>query len=124
MDHVESYPHRGRRFRVPADEDGEEVAPAGDRAVSYSPSRALSYPAKQEVQRMVKLALGARYRDKEISKEQYTDINRDVSRKLYELVNSATALADQEERERLQSVANDEVQKAITALAVPVAAVE
>ena len=65
---------------------------------------------------MVKLSLGSRYRDKEITKEQYTDINRDVSRKLYELVGDASALADQTEREKWQSVADDEVKRAIVAL--------
>ena len=65
---------------------------------------------------MVKLSLGSRYRDKEITKEQYTDINRDVSRKLYELVGDASALADQAEREKWQGVAEDEVKKAIAAL--------
>jgi hypothetical protein len=65
---------------------------------------------------MVKLALGPRYRDKEINKDQYTDINRDVSRKLYEMVGSAAALADQAEREKWQGVADDEVKKAIAAL--------
>lgn len=65
---------------------------------------------------MVKLSLGARYREKEITKDQYTDINRDVSRKMYDLVGDASALAAQEERERWQNVANEEVQKAIAAL--------
>lgn len=65
---------------------------------------------------MVKLSLGPRYRDKEITKEQYTDINRDVSRKLYDLVGNASALTDSEEREKWQNVANDEVQTAIEAL--------
>ena len=65
---------------------------------------------------MVKLALGSRYRDKEITKDQYTDINRDVSRKLYDLVADVSALADQAERERWQGVAEDEVKKAIAAL--------
>lgn len=81
-----------------------------------SPTRGLSYSAKEEIQRMVKLALGPRYRDKEISKDQYTDINRDVSRKMYELVGDASALADQAERERWQGVAEDEVRHAITHL--------
>ncbi|KAK3718149.1 hypothetical protein LTR37_005264 [Vermiconidia calcicola] len=109
--------HRGRR-RPSADsqhESSEEAPP--DRASSASPSRALSYSAKQEVQRMVKLALGSRYRDKEITKDQYTDINRDVSRKLYDLVRDASALADQAEREKWQGVAEEEVRKAVAALA-------
>ena len=65
---------------------------------------------------MVKLALGSRYRDKEISKDQYTDINRDVSRKLYDLVGDVAALTDQAEREKWQGIADDEVKKAIAAL--------
>lgn len=65
---------------------------------------------------MVKLALGSRYRNKEITKDQYTDINRDVSRKMYDLIHDASALADHEEREKWQEFANDEVHKAITAM--------
>lgn len=65
---------------------------------------------------MVKLSLGPRYRDKEITKDQYTDINRDVSRKLYDLVGDASALTNSEERERWQNVASEEVQKAVGAL--------
>lgn len=64
---------------------------------------------------MVKVSLKPRYADKEIDKDQYTDINKSVSRKLYELVRDATALANQAERERLQGVANDEVAKAVAA---------
>ncbi|KAK0355121.1 hypothetical protein LTR91_013685 [Friedmanniomyces endolithicus] len=106
---------RGRkRETAPDRRDGED--PLGARASSGSPSRNLSYSAKEEVQRMVKLALGPRYRDKEISKEQYTDINRDVSRKMYELVGDASALTDQTERERWQGVAEDEVKKAVSLL--------
>ena len=67
---------------------------------------------------MVKLALGSRYRDKEITKDQYTDINRDVSRKLYESVGDASALADQAERGRWQGVAHEEVRKAVAALSI------
>ncbi|EME84722.1 uncharacterized protein MYCFIDRAFT_88569 [Pseudocercospora fijiensis CIRAD86] len=107
---------RGRRRRELDEREGRDDDSDHQRASSHSPSRGLSYPAKQEIQRMVKLALGSRYRDNQITKDQYTDINRDVSRKLYELIPSATSLADQGERERLQSVANDEVQKAVTAL--------
>lgn len=105
--------HRGRRR--PSQQDSDDSA-RQDRASSASPSRALSYSTKQEIQRMVKLALGSRYRDKEITKDQYTDINRDVSRKLYDLVGDANGLADQMEREKWQGIADDEVKKAITAL--------
>jgi len=65
---------------------------------------------------MVKLALGPRYREKEINKDQYTDVNRDVSRKMYEMVGNASALTDQAGRERWQIVAEQEVKKAIETL--------
>ncbi|KAK3616759.1 hypothetical protein LTR56_025751 [Elasticomyces elasticus] len=106
---------RGRHRESPVGRRGSDGSDHV-RASSGSPSRHLSYGAKEEVQRMVKLALGPRYRDKEISKEQYTDINRDVSRKMYDLVQDASALTDQTERERWQSVAEDEVKSAISFL--------
>lgn len=102
---------RGRRRR-PVQHHSDGV----DRASSASPSRGLSYSAKEELQRMVKLALGTRYRDKEITKDQYTDINKNVSRKLYELVQDASALSGKEQRERWQSVADEEVRKAVSAI--------
>lgn len=106
---------RGRRRRNRERQQEQEGVTSEGRQSSASPSR-LSYSAKEEIQRMVKLSLGARYREKEITKDQYTDINRDVSRKMYDLVGDASALAGQEERERWQNVANEEVQKAIAAL--------
>lgn len=65
---------------------------------------------------MVKLALAPRYRGKEIDKNQYTDINRDVSRRMYDMIGDATALADATERGKWQRVAEDEVSLAIKAL--------
>jgi len=66
---------------------------------------------------MVKIALRPRYLDKTINRDQYTDINRDISRKMYDLVGDASALADQGARERWQKTAADEVQRAINSLA-------
>jgi len=82
----------------------------------------MSYSAKEEIQRMVKLALRPRYLDKTINKDQYTDINRDISRKMYDLVGDASALADQAARERWQETAAEEVQKAVASLAARAAA--
>lgn len=76
----------------------------------------MSYSAKEEIQRMVKIALRPRYLDKTINKDQYTDINRDVSRKMYDLVGDVSALADQGARERWQGMAAEEVQKAVASL--------
>lgn len=86
-----------------------------------SPSRNMSYSAKEEIQRMVKMTLRPRYLEKTINKDQYTDINRSVSRKMYELVGDASALADQGARERWQEMAATEVQSAIDGLAAEAA---
>lgn len=64
---------------------------------------------------MVKAALKPHYQRQSISKDEYTDINRDVSRKLYDMVGDASALSDQRERERFQDVADGEVEKAVSA---------
>ena len=109
---------RGRR-RDHHDSGYDENYHSGGDALS--PSRNISYSAKEEIQRMVKLALKPRYVDKTINKDQYTDINRDISRKMYDLVGDASALADSGARERWQEIAADEVQKAITSLAAQAA---
>ncbi len=66
---------------------------------------------------MVKIALRPRYLEKTIDKDQYTDINRDVSRKMYDLVGDASALADQSARERWQGIAAEEVRMAVARVA-------
>jgi len=90
------------------------------RSKDSSPSRppSLSYSTKAELQRMVTAVLKPKYVKKEVTKEQYTDINRDVSRLLYEKVGDAgaTALAGQETREMWQRMAGDEVETAIRSL--------
>jgi len=64
---------------------------------------------------MVTAVLKPMYLKKEVTKEQYTDINRDVSRLLYEKVGEAgaDALADHETREKWQVMASTEVESAI-----------
>ncbi|KAF2717342.1 hypothetical protein K431DRAFT_288642 [Polychaeton citri CBS 116435] len=109
---------KARKSSPAVDGDGHQTEDedSKNRAAPSSPTGNLSYSAKQEVQRMVKLALGPRYRDKEISKDQYTDINRDVSRKMYDLVGDATALSDHAQRQKWQDHAEAEVRNAIASL--------
>jgi hypothetical protein len=88
------------------------------RSQDSSPSRpTLSYSTKAELQRMVTAVLKPIYLKKEVTKDQYTDINRDVSRLLYEKVGEAgaDALVDQDTREKWQSMATAEVQNAVEA---------
>jgi hypothetical protein len=90
------------------------------RSKDSSPSRAptLSYSTKAELQRMVTAALKPLYLKKEVTKAEYTDINRDISRLLYEKVGGAgaDALADHDTREKWQRMAIDEVNNAIKVL--------
>lgn len=73
---------------------------------------------------MVTVALKPLYIRKEITKDEYTDINRDISRLLYERVGDlgAEALADHETRDKWQKMAHDEVDSAVNALHIDGAA--
>ncbi|CAI6334749.1 unnamed protein product [Periconia digitata] len=89
------------------------------RSKDSSPTRppSLSYSTKAELQRMVSAVLKPLYVKKDITKDVYTEVNREVSRSLYERVSDAgpAALADQATRAKWQEIANDEVQSAIKA---------
>ena len=76
----------------------------------------MSYSTKTEIQRMVKAVLGPRYRNDEVTKDQYTDINRDVSRLMYDKVGDAEGLADQDGRDKWQKFATDEVERLVEAI--------
>jgi hypothetical protein len=67
---------------------------------------------------MVSCALKPHYRNKTISKEEYTTINRDISRKLYEQIGDFEALGV-EGRAKWERVAGDEVDRAVTRLQGP-----
>jgi hypothetical protein len=86
--------------------------PAATSPKSSGPG-ALDLRAKTEIQALVKAALKPHYRDKRISAAAYTRINRDVSRRMYELVGAATmGVAD---KERWTGVAEEEVAAAVSA---------
>ncbi len=65
---------------------------------------------------MVSAALKPLYLAQQLNKDEYTDINRDVSRLLYDRVGDAQALSDTKERRHWQQVASVEVQNAVKAL--------
>ncbi|KAL1605101.1 hypothetical protein SLS60_004644 [Paraconiothyrium brasiliense] len=91
------------------------------RSKDSSPNRStsLSYSTKRELQLMVTAVLKPMYLKKEVSKEEYTDINRDISRLLYDRVAEAgtDALASQGIRDKWQKIASNEVDNAVKALA-------
>ena len=81
-----------------------------------SPTRAtMSFSAKAEIQQMVKAALKPFWHRGEVAKENYTYVNRVVSRLLYDKVGDVAAL-DQIAKEDWGKVAADEVEQAIQAL--------
>lgn len=86
------------------------------RSLDTSPVRAnMSLSAKSDVQKMVSTALKPYYKNQEVSKDQYTDINRNISRMLYEKVGDAGIL-DNDARESWEKIASEEVAKAVQSL--------
>ena len=81
--------------------------------LSSRPSLSLS--AKSDVQRMVKDALGLPYIRRQLNKDQYTEINRKISRLLYEKVGDLENLGG-EAREHWKNFAREEVVKAMRSL--------
>jgi hypothetical protein len=64
---------------------------------------------------MVSSALKPYYQKKTISKEEYTMVNRDISRKLYDKIGDFEALGV-EGRAKWEKVAGDEVDRAVATL--------
>ena len=105
-----------RTGRVPR----STLPPATDssppRSEESSPSRLnMSLSTKSNVQKMVKDALKTPYREKLLSKEEYTDINRNVSRMLYDKIGDSENLSGVA-REIWQQMANSKVEQAVRAL--------
>ena len=86
------------------------------RSVDNSPSRInLSLSAKSELQSMVTAALRPHYKSNAVNNDQYTDINRNISRMLYDKVGEDVKVSG-EARETWERLASDEVAKAVQAL--------
>lgn len=86
------------------------------RSTESSPTRpGLSLTVKSDIQKLVGGALKPYYRSKMVSKDQYTDINRTISRMLYERVGDAQSL-DTETKNSFGKIAAEEVKKAIDGL--------
>lgn len=64
---------------------------------------------------MVSAALKPHYKSNAVSKDQYTDINRSVSRMLYDKVGD-TGNINGDSRETWERLASDEVAKAVESL--------
>lgn len=89
------------------------------RSNETSPARQqLSLSAKQDIQKMVSAALKPYYNEGKVDKDDYTLINRDVSRMMYERVGVDGIDALQStDKQQLETDVKDQVQKAVTAVA-------
>ncbi|KAL4976835.1 hypothetical protein BDW66DRAFT_133842 [Aspergillus desertorum] len=86
------------------------------RSNESSPARAgLSLEVKSDIQKLVGAALKPHYLSRLVSKEEYTDINRNISRKLYEQALELDSL-ESTTKALLEAKAKEEVHKAIGAL--------
>ncbi|KAJ4298171.1 hypothetical protein N0V90_006070 [Kalmusia sp. IMI 367209] len=110
----------GRRKTVHRHRSPGLNSPPRSKDSSPSRSSSLSYSTKAELQRMVTAVLKPFYIKKDINKDEYTEINRDVSRLLYDRVSEAgaDALASQDTRDKWQNMASTEVDNAIKELSV------
>jgi hypothetical protein len=77
----------------------------------------MSYEMKDQIAGMVAVALKPFYRRQEVDKDQYTAINKNLSRMLYEKIWDAGGMVDHAAKERWQKVAAEEVNVAIKDLA-------
>ena len=99
-----------------ADQVAQSSSPARPRSEEASPTRAnMSLSAKENVQRLVKDALKSPYRNNQLSKDQYTEINRNVSRMLYDKVGDEGNLND-DTNETWKRMASEEVARAVQSL--------
>ncbi|KIW69847.1 hypothetical protein PV04_02170 [Phialophora macrospora] len=86
------------------------------RSMETSPTTtAMSLTAKEDVQKLVSSALKPHYHDQTITKDEYTSINRDISRMLYDKIGDFERL-DVEDRSKWEKIAGDEVNKAVNSL--------
>ena len=65
---------------------------------------------------MVKEALARPWAKNQVSKDEYTDINRTVSRMLYDRIGDLNSLQDPERRREWEGLARVEVEKAVREL--------
>jgi hypothetical protein len=102
--------------RIPRALQNTSPPPSRPRSNEASPSRAtLSFNAKSDVQKMVSAALKPFYNEQIISRDEYTNVNRDTCHKLYDKIGDFEAL-DVEGKARWEKVAGEEVTKAVGAL--------
>lgn len=95
--------------------NGTDASSPG-RSNEQSPTRTtISLSAKDKIQRFVRDALKEPYAANKINKDQYTEINRNVSRSLYDAMGE-DACSDSDQIAEVRRLAGLEVNKAVTLL--------
>ncbi|KAI4110532.1 MAG: hypothetical protein LQ339_001398 [Xanthoria mediterranea] len=113
---ISEWQHNSCEIRHPRPRSRYPWGSSPPRSDENSPPRVnMSLTAKEGVAKMVSSALKPHYHRSEISKDQYTDINRSVSRMLYEKVGVEENLNDGA-RESWEKMASEEVAKAVECL--------
>lgn len=74
----------------------------------------MSIEAKEGINKIVKSALAPHWKAAALTKEQYADINRDISRKLYEI--AAEQRINDDSGQELGKIATTEVANAVKSL--------
>ena len=89
---------------------------AQPRSLETSPVRAtMPIEVKESINKIVKATLGPHWRAGQLSKDMYSDINRDVSRKMYEIIGDEYANIERD-RHAWERIAAHEVSSAVRAL--------
>ncbi|KAL2753470.1 hypothetical protein ACRALDRAFT_1077486 [Sodiomyces alcalophilus JCM 7366] len=97
--------------------DRRQGSPRQARSPDSSPTRQnISLQAKEKINGIVLAALKPHWRAKKLTVDQYSNINRDVSRKLYDSIRDASALDDNARKQTWEKVAAQEVARAISDL--------
>lgn len=104
------------KSRVPRILEQTSPSTRRHRSAEISPNRGqMSLTAKSDVQKLVSAQLKPLYNDQKISKDEYTTINREISRMLYERIGDFENL-DLDGKAKWEQVAGEEVTKAVGAL--------
>ncbi|KAI8296532.1 PHD and RING finger domain-containing protein [Colletotrichum sp. SAR 10_98] len=106
----------GAEIRQPQPQRPMRHRPNLSRSQDSSPTRhGITFETKERISSIVRAALNPHYRAKELTSEQYANINRDVSRKLYEGLRDPQAL-DEDARKTWEKIAAKEVARAVEEL--------
>ncbi|KAK2013006.1 PHD-finger domain-containing protein [Colletotrichum eremochloae] len=107
----------GAEIRHPRPQRPNRQRPNFSRSQDSSPTRPppIPFETKEKISGIVRAALKPHWRAQELTSEQYANINRDVSRKLYEGLRDPQTL-DEDAKKAWEKIASKEVARAVEEL--------